>query len=422
MSIYSKLCSDIVDFGEKNSNPRKDPVSKVTPHHMAAVSSAVNCAKAHRSSSGSSANYYIGNDGKICGGVSEDRRAWTSGTGNNQGTNDHMAITIEVSNSATGGQWPISDAAYKSLVALCADICTRYGFTPHFDGKPSGSITEHCMFQATACPGPTLKSYIETGKLEKDIKAAMGSAPAPAPTPSGQKSDEELIWDFLYAKIGNAYGVAGLMGNLYAESGLRANNLQNAFEKSLGMTDDQYTAAVDNGTYTKEQFVNDKAGYGLAQWTFWSRKEGLYNYKGGKSIANLDVQLGFLWFELSTSYKGTLQALQNAQSIYQASTAVLTQFERPADQSEAMKQTRAGYGQQFYDKYASGSPKPAPAVPYVARITGDVVNVREGQGTQYPIVRTVRRGEAYTIVEVSGNWGRLKSGVGWICLDYTQKV
>ena len=64
MSTYSKLCNDIVDFGEKNSNPRKDPISKVTPHHMAAVSSAVNCAKAHRSSSGSSANYYIGNDGE----------------------------------------------------------------------------------------------------------------------------------------------------------------------------------------------------------------------------------------------------------------------------------------------------------------------------------------------------------------------
>ena len=417
MSTFSKLCNDIVDFGEKNSNPRKDKISKITPHHMAAVSSAVNCANAHKSSSGSSANYYIGNDGKICGGVSEDRRAWTSGTGNNQGTNDHMAITIEVSNSQTGGQWPISDAAYKALVALCADICKRYGVTPHFDGKPTGSITEHYMFQATACPGPTLKSYIETGKLEKDIKAALGSV-----TTSGKKSDEELIWDYLYARIGNAYGVAGLMGNLYAESGLRTNNLQNAFEKSLGMTDDQYTAAVDNGTYSKDSFVKDKAGYGLAQWTFWSRKEGLYNYKGGKSIANLDVQLGFLWFELSTGYAGTLQALQSAQSVYQASTAVLTQFERPADQSEAMKQKRAGYGQQFYDKYAGGGPKPAPAVPYVARITGDVVNVREGPGTQYPIVRTVRRGEAYTIVEVSGNWGRLKSGVGWICLDYTQKV
>ena len=65
------------------------------------------------------------------------------------------------------------------------------------------------------------------------------------------------------SKIGNPYGVAGLMGNLYAESGLRSNNLQNTFEKKFGMTDEQYTAAVDNGTYTN--FVKDSAGYGLAQ-------------------------------------------------------------------------------------------------------------------------------------------------------------
>lgn len=65
------------------------------------------------------------------------------------------------------------------------------------------------------------------------------------------------------SKIGNAYGVAGLMGNLYAESGLRSNNLQNSFEKKLNMSDEAYTRAVDNGTYTN--FINDSAGYGLAQ-------------------------------------------------------------------------------------------------------------------------------------------------------------
>jgi len=65
------------------------------------------------------------------------------------------------------------------------------------------------------------------------------------------------------SKINNAYGVAGLMGNLYAESGLRSNNLQNTYEKTLGMTDEKYTAMVDNGSYTN--FVHDSAGYGLAQ-------------------------------------------------------------------------------------------------------------------------------------------------------------
>ncbi|MBR3017067.1 MAG: N-acetylmuramoyl-L-alanine amidase, partial [Clostridia bacterium] len=58
-----------------------------------------------------------------------------------------------------------------------------------------------------------------------------------------------MIWQTLYAAIKNPYAVAGLMGNLYAESGLTPNNLQNTGNKSLGMTDAEYTAAVDSGTY-----------------------------------------------------------------------------------------------------------------------------------------------------------------------------
>lgn len=85
------------------------------------------------------------------------------------------------------------------------------------------------------------------------------------------KSIEEKIYNFLYGRIKNAFGVSGLMGNLFAESGLVPTNLQNSFEKKLGYTDDTYTTSVDNGDYTN--FVHDSAGYGLAQWTYWSRKE-----------------------------------------------------------------------------------------------------------------------------------------------------
>ena len=76
------------------------------------------------------------------------------------------------------------------------------------------------------------------------------------------KTNEEKIWNYLYEKIKNPFGVAGLMGNMMAESGLQPNNLQNTYEKSLGFTDEEYTKAVDNGSYTN--FVNDKAGYGFS--------------------------------------------------------------------------------------------------------------------------------------------------------------
>lgn len=106
-------------------------------------------------------------------------------------------------------------------------------------------------------------------------------------------TNEQKIWNYLKSKIKNDYGVAGLMGNLHAESGLRPENLQNTYEKSLGLSDTAYTQAVDNETYTN--FVKDKAGYGLAQWTYWSRKQNLLNFiKSRKvSIGDLEAQLIF---------------------------------------------------------------------------------------------------------------------------------
>ncbi len=163
---------------------------------------------------------------------------------------------------------------------------------------------------------------------------------------------EEKIWSFLKAQGLTDAGAAGLMGNLYAESGLRPNNLQNSYEGKLGMTDAEYTERVDSGSYTN--FVRDSAGYGLCQWTYWSRKEALLAYakKAGKSIGDLEMQLGFLMQELASGYKAVLATLKTATSVRAASDAVLLQFERPADQSEAVKAKRAGYGQKYFDKYA----------------------------------------------------------------------
>ena len=163
---------------------------------------------------------------------------------------------------------------------------------------------------------------------------------------------EQKIWNFLKAKGLNDYGIAGLMGNLQAESALRPENLQNSYEKSLGYTDSSYTAAVDNGSYTN--FVRDSAGYGLAQWTYWSRKQALLEYAraAGASIGDLEMQLGFLYKELSEGYKAVLSTLKTATSVLEASNAVLLKFERPAIQGSSVQAARAKYGQAYYDKYA----------------------------------------------------------------------
>lgn len=180
---------------------------------------------------------------------------------------------------------------------------------------------------------------------------------------------EEQIWNFLKTEIGNDYGVAGLMGNLYAESGLNPQNLENLCERRLKeagktyCTDETYTAAIDSGKISRKEFLhplpNKQYGYGLAQWTSAGRKAGLYDLTKakGKSIGDLETQLEFLRQELRNGYKSVLSVLKSATEIKTASDIVLIKFENPKNKSDSVKNERIGYCQTFFDKYTTGGKK-----------------------------------------------------------------
>lgn len=165
----------------------------------------------------------------------------------------------------------------------------------------------------------------------------------------------QRIWTLLMADIQNEYGVAALMGNLVAESNLMPNNLQNSYNTSLGMSDAEYTSGVDNGTY--KNFVNDSAGYGLAQWTYYSRKQDLYDYKVSKgvSIADVTMQVEFLLIELKASYSSVYNSLINATNIRTPSDKVLHDFENPEVQNESTEEYRESLGQEIYNLYSGSS-------------------------------------------------------------------
>lgn len=169
-------------------------------------------------------------------------------------------------------------------------------------------------------------------------------------------ADEAAIWNILYAEIGNAYGVAGMLGNLFAESGLQANNLQDSYESVLGFTDASYTTGVDDGTYG--DFANDLAGYGLAQWTTQSRKAALLAFAAERncSISDAQMQAEFLCWELRTSFPSVFAALQNATSVREASDVVLFRFEAPANQGEAVQQQRAAFASVYLERYGESEP------------------------------------------------------------------
>ena len=249
------------------------------------------------------------------------------------------------------------------------------------------------------------------------------TAPTPVVTPV--TDPEKTIWDTLMGFIGNACGVAGLMGNLYAESALNPKNLQNNGNKALGMTDDEFTAAMDAGVY--DNFVDDGYGYGLAQWTYHSRKAALLAYvqERGVSVGDLAAQLGFLCKEL-TEYSSVLSALKSAASVRAASDVVLTKFEKPADQSESVQKKRAAYGQKYFDKYAGGTATTDDSFKVMVSIAN--LNIRRGPGTNYGRTGSFTGKGTFGITEVAtgegstAGWGKLKSGAGWISLDYATRV
>lgn len=189
------------------------------------------------------------------------------------------------------------------------------------------------------------------------------------------KTIEEQIYNFLTSKGLTPTGACALMANLKAESRFKATNLQDSFNSKLGLTDEEYTEQVDNGKYVN--FVHDSAGYGLAQWTFWSRKEKLWNFHKAaqKSIGDTETQLLFLYHELSTTYASILKELQTNKTIRQLSDIVLTQFERPANQSETVKELRASYGYEIFDRVVNTITGPT----YSRQAVVDLIRSWEGK-------------------------------------------
>lgn len=167
-------------------------------------------------------------------------------------------------------------------------------------------------------------------------------------------------WAYLIRHM-TPQGAAGLMGNLYAESGIIPNRveilcLKRLKEHGLVYTDATYTAAVDDGTISRAAFLNPlpgkQYGYGLAQWTSPGRKAWLYDLckTQGVSIGDLDTQLEFMTAELENNYRGVWDAIKNASDIYTATVKVLMDYEQPGYVGQAVKDTRYGYAKELYDQ------------------------------------------------------------------------
>ncbi|MBQ9827062.1 MAG: hypothetical protein IJM62_00100, partial [Lachnospiraceae bacterium] len=132
-----------------------------------------------------------------------------------------------------------------------------------------------------------------------------------------------------------------------------------------------YTKAVDNGTYKyvknkgqdneivytgEDAFKYDAVGYGLCQWTYYTRKAKLYQdaKADGRSVGNLYLQLEHLYNDLSanSSWSTLANGLKNAKSVDEATNLFYGMYERGSTQSLEAPAARKNNAQRFYQKFA----------------------------------------------------------------------
>ena len=135
------------------------------------------------------------------------------------------------------------------------------------------------------------------------------------------------IWQILRAAGMSEAGAAAMLGNMQAESALRADNAQDGM---TGLSDADYTAQVDNGIYAN--FARDSVGYGLCQWTFSSRKAALLAFarSRGTSIGDLDTQTAFAVKELKEDYPALWRFITTTADLGRATGRICLEYERPA--------------------------------------------------------------------------------------------
>lgn len=160
---------------------------------------------------------------------------------------------------------------------------------------------------------------------------------------------------------------AAIMGNAQQESGNETDRVQGDFGDDRRFSK-EYTAMVDKGSIGRSEFINrgpNGGGYGWLQWTWWSRKAGLYDMAKGKgvSIGDEDLALDYMWHELQTSeFSGVLSMLKSHASLREKTAYWMIHFEKPQDQSTAAQNIRVKYAEQILAEFA-GKPAPEPEPP-----------------------------------------------------------
>ena len=329
-----------------------------------------------------SANYVVGKDGSIGLSVDEKDRSWCS----SNGTNDNRAITIEVASDTTH-PYAVTAKAYAALLDLVTDICKRNGIkklvwstnkNDRVNHRNGCNMTVHRDFANKACPGEYL--YSRHGEIAAEVNRRLQGAsngggvvvtPPAAEKPTGGTTRATVTPYLVRVKITNL-------------------NIRKGPGTNYGAT-----GYIQPGIYT---IVAESTGKGAAKWG---------KLKSGAGWISLDFANKACPGEYLYSRHGEIAAEVNRR-LQGASNGGGVVVTPPAAEKPTGGTTRAT------------------VTPYLVRVKITNLNIRKGPGTNYGATGYIQPG-IYTIVAEStgkgaAKWGKLKSGAGWISLDFANKT
>ena len=392
-----------------HSGKRTKKIDTITIHCMAGNCSVETCGNLFANSARqASSNYGIGTDGRIALYVDEANRSWCTSSN----ANDQRAVTIEVANNGGAPDWPVSAKAYAALLDLVTDICKRNGIkrlvwstskndrVNHLNGC---NMTVHRDYANKSCPGDYL--YNRHGQIAAEVNKRLGITDAGGST-GGQTSGSTETG----LKVGDVVDFKGTQH--YTSAAAKDAKICKPGKATItavaaGKAHPYHLKAISGGGSTVYGWVN------AADISTGSTETGL---KVGDVV----------------DFKGTqhyTSAAAKDAKICKPGKATITAVAAGKAHPYHLKAISGGgstvYGWVNAADISTGST--GTATSYRVRTTADVLNIRKGPGTNYGVAGQIKGKGIYTIVaEAAGpgatKWGKLKSGAGWISLDYVTKL